>query len=193
MNQPVVSLNSPHRKVKTRERILAASERLFLQRGFENVSVEDILDEADVARSSFYRFFSNREDVLTEIVRPVFTLGLERLRSVDATSPRAALDGIFQVYLALWRQDPTALRLATRAGGVHFSLFKDLHHQFRTELTALVNVAKPLLADQESDRPARLIARLAVPILEVYGDDAALESRFFAAMTGLLVNPEHIQ
>lgn len=191
MAPSVVNLDLPNRKAKTRRRILAASESLFLRRGFENVSVEEILEEADVARSSFYRFFSNREDVLTEIVRPVFTLGLERLAAVDSTSPAAALRGIFDVYLTLWHRDSSALRLATRAGGVHFSLFKDLHHQFRSELTALVNAAKPLLVDQESDRPARLIARVAVPILEVYSHDAALESRFVAAMTGLLVKPEH--
>lgn len=191
MAPSVVNLDLPDRKARTRRRILVASEGLFLRRGFENVSVEEILEEADVARSSFYRFFSNREDVLTEIVRPVFELGLERLASVDATSPEAALKGIFQVYLTLWHQDPTALRLATRAGGVHFSLFKDLHHEFRNKLTALVAAAQPLLVDADSDRPARLIARVAVPILEVYGQDPALESRFVTAMAGLLVSPEH--
>ena len=52
------------RQGRTRQRILDVSAQKFVEHGFENVSVEDIIEAAEIARSSFYRFFSNREEVL---------------------------------------------------------------------------------------------------------------------------------
>ena len=68
------------RQSKTRERILLESARQFLDRGFESVSVEHIVAAAEIARSSFYRFFANREEVLASIIRPVFEEGIALMR-----------------------------------------------------------------------------------------------------------------
>ena len=48
--------------------ITAAAIRLFRERGFDEVSVGDICQEAGIARSSFYRAFSSKK----EIIRYVF-------------------------------------------------------------------------------------------------------------------------
>lgn len=47
-----------------RDRITEAAVRCFRRKGYENVSVSDICQEADVARSTFYRVFSNKKDVI---------------------------------------------------------------------------------------------------------------------------------
>lgn len=180
------------RQQRTRDRLLRESAALFVARGFENVSVEDILSATRIARSSFYRFFSNREDVLSQIVRPVFQQGLGELERVACDDGEAIMTGILTVYLKLWQHSPNALRLSTRLGGVYFSLFKDVHDDFRKRLVALVKAAGAydILRNQDADYSARLIARVAVPTLEVYSGNPNAEQLFMNSMRGLLLQPE---
>jgi AcrR family transcriptional regulator len=181
-----------NRQNRTRERILAESARQFLEKGFENASVENIVEAAEIARSSFYRFFSNRDEVLASISRPVFERGLAEMTRIATRPPRRIMPGLFDMYLTLWHAGPDALRVATRMSGRYFRLFEDVHQGFRKSLTTLVRrvEATGLLLNGSGDNSARLIARTAVPILEVYRDDARIETLFHQTMSGLLMKPE---
>ncbi len=48
--------------------IIEAAVRLFKKNGFENVSVNDICAEAGIARSSFYRVFSGKKEIISTIL-----------------------------------------------------------------------------------------------------------------------------
>lgn len=56
-------------KESTRQALFARAMQLFSERGYEAVSVEDIVTAADVARGTFYFHFPSKEDVLLEAVR----------------------------------------------------------------------------------------------------------------------------
>ncbi|MEO7386152.1 MAG: TetR/AcrR family transcriptional regulator [Gammaproteobacteria bacterium] len=180
------------RLANPRTRILNGSAALFVAHGFENTSVEQILVATSVARSSFYRFFANREEVLASIIRPVFITGQSHLDRITARNARGVLHGIFATYLDLWASGPDALRLSTRTGGVHFELFRDLHMPFREKITALLRLieSEGSLLNASAELTARLIARTAVPVLEVYHRDPRFESLFRATMGGLLLRPQ---
>jgi len=47
----------------TRERILDAARELFAERGYEAVTVQDVIDRADVGRSTFYLHFKDKDDL----------------------------------------------------------------------------------------------------------------------------------
>ena len=180
------------RQSRTRQRILDESAHLFIAKGFENVSVEEIIDAADIARSSFYRFFSNREQVLANIIRPVFEQGVVELEKIASGDPADIMSGIFGTYLTLWNSSPDALRVSTRVGGVYFYLFEDIHSVFRSRLAELLESIEPsgIFVNDSADYTGRLLARSAVHVLEVYSREADFAELFHKTMTGFLLNAE---
>ena len=49
---------------ETRERLTRAAMALFLERGFEATTIDDIATAADVSRRSFFHYFASKEDVV---------------------------------------------------------------------------------------------------------------------------------
>jgi len=191
-NNPGISPKIRNRQSRTRQRIIHESAQLFIRKGFENVSVEEIIDAAEVARSSFYRFFANREQVLTDIIQPVFEQGLEEISAIRTLDPREIMEGVFQTYLHLWQAGNNELQVSTRVGGVHFYLFRDIHHQFREKMVQLLERVEPsgLLLNDNAELTGRLLARSAVSVMEVYGATTNFEELFKQTMRGMLLKPE---
>lgn len=52
----------------SREAIISAAERLILERGFDGVSMDDLAEEAGVARRTLYNQFAGKEDILREML-----------------------------------------------------------------------------------------------------------------------------
>ena len=61
------------RVIKTRTALYDALVTLILRKGFDAITVEDLLEEANVGRSTFYSHFTSKEDLLTS--------SFERLRT----------------------------------------------------------------------------------------------------------------
>ncbi len=49
---------------QTRERIESAALKLFLERGFDATTIEDITEAADVSKRSFFDYFPSKEEVV---------------------------------------------------------------------------------------------------------------------------------
>jgi AcrR family transcriptional regulator len=49
---------------RTREDIVAAAYQLFGRHGYDQVTVADIVDAADVSRSTFFRYFGDKQEVV---------------------------------------------------------------------------------------------------------------------------------
>ena len=52
----------------TKEKILTAATKVFLQYGFEAASIKMILQEADVVTGSFYHFFASKEILFENVI-----------------------------------------------------------------------------------------------------------------------------
>ena len=61
--EPAHPSRRERRKQEVRDRILAAAERLFLRRGFEATTVDQIAEAADVAQKTFFNHFPTKQSV----------------------------------------------------------------------------------------------------------------------------------
>ncbi len=62
-------LSREQSQARTRERLLDAGQRLFVQRGYGGVSIRDIAEEAGYSQGAFYSNFKDKEAVLLELLR----------------------------------------------------------------------------------------------------------------------------
>ena len=122
------SLN--RRSNQTRTELMSAFTGLVFAKGFENVSVKEIIESAGLARSTFYEHFSNKEDVLRACMTRFFAIiadcisaeemPAELLRVLDHLwSNRRLTDAIFsghaRVVLARNQADLVEQRLRAAA------------------------------------------------------------------------------
>lgn len=58
----------------TRTRILEAATKLFLEKGWEETTVQDIVDElGDVTRGAFYHHFQSKDDIIDAVTTEMFS------------------------------------------------------------------------------------------------------------------------
>lgn len=53
-----------NKKLTTRDKILSAAWKLFLNQGYEETTVNQIIEESKTSRGSFYHHFQGKEDLL---------------------------------------------------------------------------------------------------------------------------------
>ena len=60
------------RQRKTREAIFSAFSELIRSRRYESITVQDIIDRADIGRSTFYSHFETKDHLLKAICSDIF-------------------------------------------------------------------------------------------------------------------------
>ncbi|MFM2162502.1 MAG: hypothetical protein RLZZ383_2014, partial [Pseudomonadota bacterium] len=80
-----MSIRERNRKL-TRTRLADAASRLFLHRGYDATTVEDIAREAGVSRRTFFRYFPSKEEVF-------FADARDRLARFEAIVAERGLEG----------------------------------------------------------------------------------------------------
>lgn len=73
------------KKAQTRRALTKAALDLFLERGFEATTVEEIAEAADFHRATFHRLFASKEDVAMGDILELFALARERFREALPT------------------------------------------------------------------------------------------------------------
>jgi AcrR family transcriptional regulator len=104
------------RKSDRRSQLLSAAERLFAERGFLAVRLEDIGAAAGVSGPAIYRHFSSKESLLVELLVGISTRLLAGAREVTSreADAGAALDGLIDFHLDFALGEPDLIRIQDR-------------------------------------------------------------------------------
>jgi AcrR family transcriptional regulator len=94
--------------------LLSAAERLFAERGFLAVRLEDIGAAAGVSGPAIYRHFPNKESLLVELLVGISTRLLAGARAVRSRDAVAALDSLIDFHLDFALDEPDLIRIQDR-------------------------------------------------------------------------------
>jgi AcrR family transcriptional regulator len=102
---------------KQRAEIVQAATALFREKGYEAVTIADIVDAARIGRSTFYKNFGNKKDLFIECIREIIHReGIpESVRDVPETDGFTLFDRSAEAYFRespVWRDMIKMLRAA---------------------------------------------------------------------------------
>lgn len=101
------------KKRESKARILKAARKFFQNKDFENTSIEEIADGADISKSTFFNYFNSKENLLKEIANEEIDkisdyIGLEQNKKLSAK------DKIYLVMKFLLEDSASYNRLSKR-------------------------------------------------------------------------------
>lgn len=129
----IVHMKVPDRRItKTRNAIYNAFLQLLNQKDYEAITVQEIIDLADVGRSTFYSHYESKELLLDELCQQLFHHLFER---AEHLSPQDYLAHIFQHFKK--NQDHVTSLLLSKNDYFIRQLRKELEHD-----------VYPMLADE---------------------------------------------
>jgi AcrR family transcriptional regulator len=145
---------------QARQRIIEAAQELFQEHGFDGVSVGDIAERAEVGRTTFFRHFRDKQEVVfareQELLDTVAATG----QSDDAPPPRTVTEGVEQlspVLLALCAQATVDPAGYTR----HFALIEqhpELRDRDAVKVQQIGDKLTELLVQRGSDEATAILA-----------------------------------
>ncbi len=91
-----------------RQRIVGAAIELFYSRGFQAVGVDQVLAQAGVTKTTFYKHFESKDELMVAAIRQRDEWELaawkKAIRAIAGDDPRGQLLAVFEV-LDLWFND----------------------------------------------------------------------------------------
>ncbi len=183
------------KKEQKRERLKAAAFELFSERGFDNVTVEEIADRAEVSKSTLFRYFETKEDLLLFDARSHRDALLHELAARPETEPvlvslRASLQSLAADYQADRALAVERNRLIAESPSLSTRL---LERQVAWE-DGLADAIRPRLADRpDAETRAAVLASAAMGVFRVAArrwvaadDDSQMLDHVLAALDMLI-------
>lgn len=126
------------RTERTRAALIAAGRRLFGERPMDAVSVDDIVQAAEVGKGSFYNHFADRE-ALARAVSAEIRATVERVvgaANAEVQDPARRIARAVSLYFRFALDDPERARFLARVLGSHVNLASPLNQGLADDLTA---------------------------------------------------------
>ncbi|HEV2478357.1 MAG TPA: helix-turn-helix domain-containing protein, partial [Puia sp.] len=85
------------KRTSARDNIVSTASRLFYKQGYSNTGINQIIEEAGIAKSTLYQWFRSKEELLLVYLEETGKMTMEGLRDAAATAstPKEKLLAIF--------------------------------------------------------------------------------------------------
>jgi AcrR family transcriptional regulator len=103
-NRPAAPGRRQRRAAETRLRLFRCALQLFAERGFPNVTVEDITEAADVGKGTFFNYFESKDQVLG--VMAEIQLGKVREARAQATLGKQTTSAVLHRLVKALAEEP---------------------------------------------------------------------------------------
>jgi AcrR family transcriptional regulator len=126
------------RAERTRAALIAAGRRLFSERALEAVTIDDIVQAAEVGKGSFYNHFEDREALLRAISREIRASVERTVARVNAgvDDPATRMGRAICTYLRYALDDPERAGVLARGHYGQTSLMSQLNHGLVEDVAA---------------------------------------------------------
>jgi AcrR family transcriptional regulator len=159
---PVDTGRRQRRKTETRRQIFQAAMKLFEKKGFFGTTVEEITDNADVGKGTFFNYFPSKEAILSALAERqlgIIAAAAEKARSAASVRPvlkemcKELTGGPGRSQLLL--RSVFAVLLSNQE---LYELFSNALQQGRERVAAIITRGQQL-GEIRSDMPALELAR----------------------------------
>ena len=160
---PVEQSRRERKKDETRHRIFHAAIDLFRERGFEQTTVDEITERADVARGTFFNYFP-RKDAVLAYLSETRLLAVEENAAALLADRRPVPDKLLDLYLANaapYEEDPELSRyVLLELMGRAFAPTEDLSLRWQEQIVRLIRQGQGRGELPAAEDPLRLEALL---------------------------------
>lgn len=183
MRRPGIPRSVRRKPVERIKQLLDISEQLVFSRGYDNISVADIISSAGVSKGAFYHYFKSKEHMLDCIVARRAQRNEARVKHIvsSGTDPIEKINGILfgRRYYEIERDTGRlAMRGLFMKGNLQL-LDKTVRRRMRLITSALTTVIEEGVAEGVFDtRNPRFVAKI-IPVLEAY---------YANRLSGLVIN-----
>jgi AcrR family transcriptional regulator len=96
-----VQSRQKRRSTRTRNKILAAARAIFAEKGLASATIDEIAERADVGRGSFYYHFTDKEEIIGEVLEDILNelTKLMKARCKDQNDLKSLLDSMIQAHI----------------------------------------------------------------------------------------------
>ena len=86
--------------VERKNEILDVSEKLFYTKGYNKTTINDILNEIDIAKGTFYYYFKSKEEVMNEIIMRIIDNDVASSKKIAKNKKLNPIEKIYNILLA---------------------------------------------------------------------------------------------
>ncbi len=87
------TVRSDNRKLE----FLQTALELFYEKGYENTTIQDIIDHLDVSKGAFYHYFKSKEDVIVAIARGYTDRAVSIMKTIISRTDLSAVDKLNEI------------------------------------------------------------------------------------------------
>jgi len=172
-------------RVERRQQILRTALALFAEQGYHETAISEIIERADIARGTFYLYFTGKRALFDEVIDSIFRQIMEQLKPISVPTPFVAADALAQLRA-------NALRLVkmmfTERDACRFLLAQvgGLDEAAQAKLTAFYDRLAVWAAESLQDGIALGIVRPCRPIVLAHAVIGSLRGLLWAWAAGVL-------
>jgi TetR/AcrR family transcriptional repressor of nem operon len=178
---------------ENRRTVIEVAGRLFRERGFEGVGLNDLMGAAGLTQGGFYKQFKSKDDLAAQACDRVLADSTERLTQLVESSGEHALATIISRYLSSEHRDQIADGCIFPALGPDAARHSpELIRSFETGIRSYLDVIERAMqasSAQEAERDPAVVLSTMVGalVLSRLAEDETLSNRILdAAISSLL-------